>query len=94
MPRFRTQPYVTAPEPTRSSSDNTRKAFLDTKGIQMMPQGQYFDTYRLDSTGVTMKVNHSVKQKLGFSDVQSFTPATAAIARAVSATVGPEDCDQ
>jgi hypothetical protein len=74
--------------------DNTLKAFLDTNGIQMMPQGQYFDTYRLDSTGVTMKVNHSVKQKLGFSDVQNFTPATAAVARAVSATVGPEDCDQ
>jgi len=74
--------------------DNALKTFLDTNGIQMMPQGQYFDTYRLDSTGVTMKVNHSVKQKLGFSDVQSFTPATAAVARAVSATVGPEDCDQ
>jgi hypothetical protein len=74
--------------------DNTLRAFLDANGIQMMPQGQYFDTYRLDSAGVTMKVNHSVKQKLGFSDVQSCTPATAAVARAVSATVGPEDCDQ
>jgi hypothetical protein len=58
-----------------------------------MPQGQYFDTYRLDANGVTMKPNHSVKQKLGFSDVQQFAPATAAVAAAVQATVSPEDCD-
>jgi L-ascorbate metabolism protein UlaG (beta-lactamase superfamily) len=74
--------------------DVTLKAFLDANGIQLMPQGQYFDTYRLDAKGVTMTPNHSVKQKLGFSDVQQFVPATAAAVAAAVTTVSPEDCDQ
>ena len=74
--------------------DNNLSAYLDAQGIQLMRQSQYFDTYQLDSSGVTMKPNHSVKQKLGFTDVQQFAPATNALVRAVSATVAPEDCDQ
>ncbi|HEX9602253.1 MAG TPA: hypothetical protein VF973_00790 [Myxococcales bacterium] len=74
--------------------DATLQAYLAANGIQLMPQGQYFDTYRLDANGVTMKPNQSVKQKLGFSDVQQFPAATAALAAAVQATVSPEDCDQ
>ncbi len=74
--------------------DATLQAFLAANGIQLMPQGQYFDTYRLDANGVTMKPNHSVKQKLGFSDAQQFPAATAALAASVQATVSPEDCDQ
>jgi len=74
--------------------DAVLQGFLEKNGVKLMPQGQYFDTYRLDANGVTMKPNHSVKQKLGFSDVQQFAPATAAIAASVRATVSPEDCDQ
>jgi hypothetical protein len=40
-----------------------------------------------------MTPNHSVKQKLGFSDVQSFAPATTSAVRAASATVSEDDCD-
>jgi L-ascorbate metabolism protein UlaG (beta-lactamase superfamily) len=74
--------------------DANLSAFLDSQGIQLMPQSQYFDTYRLDASGVTMTPNHSVKQKLGFADVQPFDAATAAVARAVSTTVAPDDCTQ
>lgn len=74
--------------------DNNLAAYLDSLGIQFLPQHQYFDKYRLDEDGVTAVPNHEVKQRLGFSDVQAFTPSTAATARAVSAAIGPEDCDQ
>ncbi len=30
---------------------------LDAQGIALMPQHQYFDTYRLDATGVSMAPN-------------------------------------
>jgi L-ascorbate metabolism protein UlaG (beta-lactamase superfamily) len=74
--------------------DANLAAYLDAQGIQLMPQQQYFDKYRLDENGVTMQSNREVKQRLGFSDVQPFSPATASVARAVSAALGPEDCDQ
>jgi hypothetical protein len=74
--------------------DANLSAFLDAQGIQFMPQHQYFDKYRLDEHGVTPVSNHELKQRLGFSDVQPFTAVSAATARAVSAAIGPEDCDQ
>jgi hypothetical protein len=74
--------------------DAVLNAYLDSMGVQLMPQSQYFDTYRLDADGVTMTPNHSVKQKLGFPDVQPFPAATAAMAAAVTTTVSPEDCDR
>jgi hypothetical protein len=74
--------------------DANLSAFLDQNGIQFLPQHQYFDGYRLEATGVTRLTNHELKQRLGFSDVQPFTKASAATAREVSAAVGPEDCDQ
>jgi hypothetical protein len=61
--------------------------------IALMPQHQYFDTYRLDASGVTMVPNHSVKQKLGFSDVQAFPATTAALITPAATTVAPDDCD-
>jgi L-ascorbate metabolism protein UlaG (beta-lactamase superfamily) len=80
-------------------ADATLAAYLATAGkdgtpIALMPQHQYFDTYRLDANGVTMTPNHSVKQKLGFPDVQPFPAATTAlVARAAATTVAPDDCD-
>ncbi|MCA1829101.1 MAG: MBL fold metallo-hydrolase [Myxococcales bacterium] len=74
--------------------DAALQAYLAAQGIQFLPQSQYFDTYRIDVNGISMTPNHSVKQKLGFSDVQQFAPATAALAASVSTTVSPEDCDQ
>jgi hypothetical protein len=73
--------------------DASLSAFLDQNGIQFLPQHQYFDGYRLEATGVTRLTNHELKQRLGFSDVQPFTPVSAATEREVSAAVGPEDCD-
>jgi L-ascorbate metabolism protein UlaG (beta-lactamase superfamily) len=74
--------------------DDLLSAYLASQGIQLMPQSQYFDTYRLDAKGVTMTPNHSVKQKLGYSDVQAFDPIVANIVRAASTTVAPDDCTQ
>ncbi|HYS11386.1 MAG TPA: hypothetical protein VEP66_21800 [Myxococcales bacterium] len=75
-------------------NDPTLAAFLDAQGIQFMPQHQYFDGYHLDSRGVTPLVNHEIKQRLGFSDVQPLAaPLTAAAARVESAAMGSEDCD-
>ena len=67
-------------------------AFLDAQGIQLLPQHQYFDGYRLDRRGVSRLVNHDLKQRLGFSDVQVF-PTPAAAVRVESAAIGSEDCD-
>lgn len=75
-------------------ADATLSSFLDAQGIQLMAQHQYFDGYQLTARGVTRLSNHEVKRRLGFSDVQPFTTTSAATARAVSAAVGPEDCDQ
>jgi hypothetical protein len=74
-------------------NDASLTAFLDAQGIQFMPQHQYFDGYRLDRRGVTRIVNHDIKQRLGFTDTQQFTPVMAAAARSESAVMGL-DCDQ
>ena len=75
-------------------NDASLAAFLDAQGIPLMPQQQYFDGYRLDAERRDATDNHDLKQRLGFSDVQPFTPVSAATARAVSAAIGPQDCDQ
>lgn len=73
--------------------DAVLEAYLDENGIVLMPQRQYFDTYRIDAHGVTMVPNHSVKQKLGFPDVQPFPAATAQLVSAVQKTHGPDHCN-
>jgi L-ascorbate metabolism protein UlaG (beta-lactamase superfamily) len=40
--------------------DATLSAYLASQNIPMMPQHQYFDTYRLDASGVTATPNHAV----------------------------------
>ena len=74
--------------------DDALKAFLDTQGIPLMPQHQYFDKYRLDEDGVTMVANHAVKRRLGFSDVQPFDSAMLdAVGRVASTALG-DDCGE
>lgn len=74
--------------------DNTLKAYLDAQHITLMPQHQYFDTYRLDASGVRMTPNHDVKQKLGFPDVQPFTSAMLDAVEKVASTAYGDDCGE
>ena len=74
--------------------DDALKAFLDTQGIPIMPQKQYFDKYRLDRDGVTAVANHEIKRRLGFSDVQPFdTAMMEAVSRVASTALG-DDCGE
>src|SRR6266436_4496795 len=74
--------------------DDSPKAYLDAQGIALMPQHQYFDTYRLDAHGVTMTPNHDVKQKLGFPDVQPFDTAMLDAVTNVASTAYGDDCGE
>ncbi|HET9578886.1 MAG TPA: hypothetical protein VFP44_13715 [Usitatibacter sp.] len=74
--------------------DDALKAYLDQQHIAMYPQKQYFDTYVLTRSGVTMKPNHAMKAKLGFKDVQPFNKAMLeAVTRVASTSMG-EDCGE
>jgi L-ascorbate metabolism protein UlaG (beta-lactamase superfamily) len=74
--------------------DTNLKAYLDQQKIALMPQSQYFDTYRLDVSGVTMKPNHSVKQKLGFPDVQPFSTSMREAVTHFASTAFGDDCGE
>jgi hypothetical protein len=74
--------------------DDSLKAYLDAQNIALMPQHQYFDTYRLDRAGVTMTPNHAVKQKLGFTDVQTFAKAMLDATENVASTSVGDDCGE
>ena len=74
--------------------DANLKSYLDAQNIALMPQHQYFDTYRLDRAGVTMTPNHAVKQKLGFSDVQAFDTAMLEAVDKVASTSFGDDCGE
>lgn len=74
--------------------DDNLKAYLDSQNIALMPQHQYFYTYRLDRFGVTMQPNRSVKQKLGFTDVQSFSTAMLDAVDKVASTAFGDDCGE
>jgi hypothetical protein len=74
--------------------DVNLSAYLDAQGITLMPQHQYFDTYRLDASGVTMKPNHAVKQKLGFADEQVFSTAMTKAVDRVASTAFGDDCGE
>lgn len=74
--------------------DDDLKAYLDQQHIPLLPQKQYFDTYVLSTSGVTMEPNHAVKAKLGFQDVQPFNKAMLdAVTRVASTSMG-EDCGE
>jgi L-ascorbate metabolism protein UlaG (beta-lactamase superfamily) len=74
--------------------DASLKTYLDSQGIPILPQTQYFDKYRLDRNGVSKVPNAAQKAKLGFSDVQPFAAATLRAAAAVETTALPDDCSQ
>jgi len=74
--------------------DDDLKAFLEAQKIPLVPQKQYFDTYVLTRSGVSMKPNHEVKSKLGFADEQPFNKAMLeAVTRVASTSMG-EDCGE
>jgi len=74
--------------------DDDLKAYLEAQKIPLIPQKQYFDTYVLTRSGVSMKPNHEVKSKLGFADEQPFNKAMLeAVTRVASTSMG-EDCGE
>ncbi len=74
--------------------DDGLKAYLAAQQVTLMPQQQYFDTYRLDANGVSMKPNSEVKKKLGFAEVQPFSKATLDAVRKVASTSSGDDCGE
>lgn len=53
-------------------SNPTFEALLAQQGVTLVKPQQYMDLFHLDESGLRPRRNHDVKQKLGFSDVQSF----------------------
>jgi hypothetical protein len=74
--------------------DDALKAFLDARGIPMLPQHQYFDKYRLDGNGVTMVANNAIKRRLGFSETQPFDTAMMDAVTRVASTAYGDDCGE
>lgn len=74
--------------------DDALKAYLEEQRIPMLPQKQYFDTYVLTRSGVTMQPNHAMKAKLGFSDEQRFSKAMLDSVKRVASTSMGEDCGE
>jgi hypothetical protein len=62
--------------------------------IVLLPAKQYFDTYALTRTGVTMEPSHDVKRRLGFADVQPFARAMLDAVTQVASTSGGDDCEE
>jgi len=74
--------------------DNQLRTYLASQSVTLLPQLQYFDKYRLDSTGVSIVPNHDIKQKLGFSDFQVFSSNLLnAVAQVDSTSIG-DDCGE
>jgi hypothetical protein len=74
--------------------DDDLAAYLDSQKIGLLPQKQYFDMYVLTRKGVTMKMNHDVKQALGFADVQGFDKAMLDAVSRVASTSDGDDCGE
>lgn len=74
--------------------DDALKAYLEQQRIPLLPQKQYFDTYVLTKSGITMQSNHAVKAKLGFSDEQRFNKAMLDAVKHVASTTMGEDCGE
>jgi hypothetical protein len=74
--------------------DDALKAYLDAEKVALMPEQQYFDSYRLDAGGVTTLPNGEVKKKLGFTDVQRFSKAMLDATRLVASTSLGDDCGE
>ena len=74
--------------------DEALKAYLDSEKVALMPEQQYFDTYRLDARGVSMQPNGEVKKKLGFAEVQQFNKAMLDATSRVASTSLGDDCGE
>lgn len=74
--------------------DDGLKAYLAAEKVALMPQQQYFDTYRFDARGVSMRSNSGVKRKLGFSDVQQFPKTTMDAVDKLASTSWGDDCGE
>ena len=57
-------------------SDPELEALLAKSNVKLITPGQYMDKWRLDRGGVHPIPNTAIKRTLGFSDVQSFPPAS------------------
>jgi L-ascorbate metabolism protein UlaG (beta-lactamase superfamily) len=74
--------------------DDALKEYLDSKRVALMPQKQYFDTYKLRGDEVTMSDNHLVKSRLGFSDVQTFGQGLVEVVNRTASTSQGDDCGE
>jgi hypothetical protein len=74
--------------------DDDLVAYLAAQKITLLPQKQYFDSYVLTRSGVTMAANHDVKQALGFSDAQRFDKAMLDAVSHVASTSDGDDCGE
>ena len=74
--------------------DDALKTYLEQEKVALMPQSQYFDSYRLDARGVAPKPNGEVKSKLGFADVQRFSREMHDAVRMVASTSLGDDCGE
>jgi hypothetical protein len=72
--------------------DSQLKTYLTANNVQLVPQFQYMTSSR--STGLVSRSfpNHDVKQKLGFSDVQTFASDILDAASKVASTAIGDDC--
>jgi len=74
--------------------DDALKAYLDAEKVALMPQQQYFDSYRLEARGVSTRPNSEVKKKLGFAETQKFSKAMRDAVRMVASTSLGDDCGE
>jgi len=74
--------------------DEALKTYLDAEKVTMMPQQQYFDSYKLDARGVTALSSSALKKKLGFAEVQKFDKTTLDAVRRVASTSTGDDCGE
>jgi hypothetical protein len=74
--------------------DDALQAYLKAQSIELLPQRQYFDKYVLTRNGVTVDVNHDVKNRLGFADAQRFSQEMLDAVSHVAATSMGDDCGE
>jgi hypothetical protein len=74
--------------------DEALKTYLAAEKVTLMPQQQYFDSYKLDARGVTAVSSSTLKKKLGFAEVQKFDKTTLDAVRRVASTSTGDDCGE
>lgn len=74
--------------------DDALKSYLEMQNIDLVAAKQYFDKFVLSKSGVAADLNHEVKRKLGFSDVQTFSQSLMDAVAQVSSTRAGDDCGE